>query len=575
MATTTKSKKTPPKTVKKSPVKTTLKKEKKATPKNSYNKKLKKEINHVVIIYPFTYINPYMALPPIAAEYMQAGIAHAGKSVTLLDMRYEGDVQEELNQADLVCIQGYFEDCSIFGKWNIHVIDEILEQVPENTPIVAGGTGFSDHEEAMLRYPKVDIVIRGNPEIPMIELLKKGSPEKIDNLVYRTGKKVHLNRRIIHALDEEIYPKRSLRNPRYEYHIAGIKVDLLRAAVGCNYRCKFCFEYGKDFDGTYLKWQGRSAQSIHNELQEIDAPLVGWVDDDMTTDMQMLSDLSDLLLASKTKKLFMGTGRIDHVVKSNVEALKKMERAGFLALSFGVESLKNETLKFYGKGQTIDSIEESMKMMQKTNILLICNFILGSPGETEEDMMEMLFFGRKWNVDTLVTNRFRMKKDALMYDMVVDPKTGEDRPNMKRVRGEELARIKYKIKFGQRSPLRVWLLLLKLYRHRGMFLDPFYFFFSILDTAIKHTWLEKTLILPGFFKFMKFIFWLPPVRWISWAIAWILTPPVKLLNYLFELIDNKLGISTSILPKFFLFLKGRLYDKQRENINKPKASQAK
>jgi len=62
-----------------------------------------------------------------------------------------------------------------------------------------------------------------------------------------------------------------------------------------------------------------------------------------------------------------------------------------LALSFGVESLNDETLKFYGKGQKTEDIERAMRLMQKTNILLFCSFILGSPGETEQDMMDMLW----------------------------------------------------------------------------------------------------------------------------------------------------------------------------------------
>lgn len=534
--------------------------------KTTYQQKASGQLKKAIVVYPFTYINPYQAFPPVAAEYMQAGFAAAGLECQLIDMRYESDmeaVKKQLATADVVGIHGYFEDCSLFGKWGIHVISEVIEMVPDTTPLIAGGTGFTDFEEALKEHPKIDIVVRGNPETPLMQLFERGGdPTKVENLVFRVGKKIEKTKRVIHALPEDIYPRRDLRNPRYEYHIVGIKVDLIRAAVGCNYRCKFCFEYGKDFDGSFMSWQGRSADSLLEELKTIDAPLVGWVDDDMTTDMEMLGELSEKLLQSKIKKLYMGTGRIDHVIKSNVESLKKMERAGFLALSFGVESLKDETLKFYGKGQTLTSIEKSMKMMQQTNIFLICNFILGSPGETEEDMMEMLWFGRKWNVDTLVTNRFRMQEDSPMYSLIHN-KDGSVKPGMERIDGEELARIKYKIKFGQRTPLRIWLMLLKLYKHKGMVFDPSYIFVSAFDQAIKHTWLEKTLVLPLFFKLLKLILKFPPIRWINWLIAMILYYPVKGINYVFELIDRRLQISTSLMPRFFLFLKDRLYEKQR------------
>ena len=47
----------------------------------------------------------------------------------------------------------------------------------------------------------------------------------------------------------------------------------------------------------------------------------------------------------------------------------------FVALAFGVESLKDETLKFYRKVQTMEGVERGMKMINETNILLLCNFL--------------------------------------------------------------------------------------------------------------------------------------------------------------------------------------------------------
>lgn len=537
----------------------------------SYLKK-KREINHVVIVYPFTYINPYYALPPIAAEYLQAGVLETKTKVTLLDMRYEKNVSEYLKTADLVCLYGYFEDCSIFGKWKIHIIPEVLSMIPETTPVVAGGTGFKDYEEVFRIYPKIDVIIRGNPEIPIMELLNSGSPENVKNLVYRKDDKAVYTERVIHPLLENIYPRRRFRNPKYNYHVMGIKTDLLRAGIGCNYRCKFCFEYGKDFDGDFMRWQGRSAKSLLQEIQEIDASIVGWVDDDMTADMKTLEDLSDLLIANKIQKLYGGTGRIDHVLKSSVETLKKMEKAGVIALSFGVESLKDETLKLYGKGQNVKNVEKAMQMMQETNILLICNFILGSPGETEKDIMDMLWFGRRWNVDTLVTNRFRLQEDSPLYDIVYDRKTGKVREGMERVEGDALARIKYKVKFGQRTPFRMILSLLKLYRHEGMFIEPLYLLCCALETITRHTILEKTKIFPLAIKGAKTILVFAPVRHFFRITAVLLTPVIRFVNAVFEAIDKKLEISTGILPSLFSYLDKKVYKKQRikAQVNSPK-----
>jgi tRNA A37 methylthiotransferase MiaB len=531
----------------------------------SFLEKKKDNIQNVVVVFPFTYVNPYNAMPPVAAEYLQAGILATGRNAILLDMRFEIDIREHLESADLVCLYGHFEDCSMFVKRDIHVINEVLDQIPAHTPIVAGGTNFNDPEKAFSKFPKVDVIILENPETCIRELLDSEDFESVTNIAYQNNGQLIKTQRIIHPLPEDIYPNRKVRNPKYKYHAIGIPIDLVRAGIGCNYQCNFCYQYGKDFDGSFRRWQGRSAQSLFNEMQEIEAPLVGWVDDDMTAGMKALDELSGMLIANGIQKLFAGTGRIDHVnryvEKNGTEVLKRLEKAGLLALSFGVESLNPKTLKFYNKGQSLASIEKAMRLMNKTNILLVCNFIFGSPGETEADMMDMLWFGRKWNVDTVVTNRMGFPEDSDIHRAIYD-ENGNFRPGMEMITGKELERIKYNVKFGQRTPFRILLSLLKLYRHRGMFLDPTYLFCCALETLTQKSWLEKTRVFPWILKITKRIVVVPWVRQVLRVLAIIATPPAKLLNWLFELIDKPTGLSTKLLPRFFLYLTKGMYKRQ-------------
>lgn len=533
---------------------------------NSFVRKCQGKIPSVTVIYPFTYNNPYYCLPPLAAEYVQAAVHATGRNAALYDMRFESDIRKAIEKSDCICLFGFHEDCSIFGKWKYHVIDEIIEQIPETTPVIAGGTGFTDIDTILNKYEKIDIIIQGNPEYPIINLLESGSPVDIPNLVYREDDRIVKNKRELYSLPEKIYPQRHLRKKEYRYHGFGIGIDLVRAAVGCNYQCKFCYQYGKAFDGEQLKWRSRSAESLYNEISEISAPIILWVDDDMTTDMVMLRDLAELLLQNEIQKLFAGTGRLDHVLKGDVLTLQLLEKAGFVALAFGVESLKPETLKLYGKGHSIEKIEQAMKMMQKTNILLTCNFIFGSPGETEEDMMDMLWFGRKWDVDTVVTNRLQLQRDSELYRMTHNMETGEPFDGYERITGDDLAAIKYRVKFGQRTPTRLLLSILKLYRHKGMFIDPMYIVCSILLEMTRFTFLEKTMIVPYVLKGTKAFLAFSPTRSVMRIAAVIATPPVYALNFLFEKADRKLNLSTKYLPQLLLAFRKNVYKKQKRQV---------
>ena len=95
-----------------------------------------------------------------------------------------------------------------------------------------------------------------------------------------------------------------------------------------------------------------------------------------------------------------------------------------------------------------------------------------------------------------------------------------------------------------------------------MFIDPIYLFCCMLETMTQHTWLEKTRIFPFLLRIIKRVVIFPPFRHLLRWIAIILTPPLKAANWLFEVIDRYLGLSTKMLPSFFLYLSDGVYKKQ-------------
>ena len=180
----------------------------------SFLQKKKKDIKNTVVVFPFTYVNPHNALPPIAAEYLQAGILETGRNAILLDMRYEIDIKDYLETADLVCLYGHFEDCSMFVKRNIHVINEVLDQIPPQTPIVAGGTNFNDPEKAFELFPKVDVIILENPETCIMELLDGEQFEAVDNIAYRKNGKVIRTKHVIQCASRDYLSSQKFSKPQ-------------------------------------------------------------------------------------------------------------------------------------------------------------------------------------------------------------------------------------------------------------------------------------------------------------------------------------------------------------------------
>jgi hypothetical protein len=313
-----------------------------------------------------------------------------------------------------------------------------------------------------------------------------------------------------------------------------------------------------------MKWQGRTAESIFEELKLSSAVFVALMDDDLLVDMDKIDKLCDMIIQSKMKKIFAGTSRTNYIL-GREKTLKKMEKAGFLGISYGVESPYERTLKFYKKGVNARMNSEGLKVMNKTNILVSASFVLGSPGETKKDILNYLKYCHRHDIDSAVTNRLRVPKGTELYEELYDPLTGNPKEDekYKRIEGKELEQIKYAVKYGQRTPLRILLIFIKLARHKGMPIDPFYLLMSVINTVTKGTTLQRVAPLRWAIKFLMFVFKSTPWRAFNRFMATIIYWPVRIINRAWEQIDDTLGISIRILPKIFNLFYQKTYMKQK------------
>jgi hypothetical protein len=273
------------------------------------------------------------------------------------------------------------------------------------------------------------------------------------------------------------------------------------------------------------------------------------MDDDLMVDMDKMDRLCDMIIRAKMKKILAGTSRTNYLI-GREKTLKKMERAGFLGISYGVESPYERTLKFYKKGVNEKMNAAGLKAMNTTNILVSASFVLGSPGESRKDILNYLKYCHKHNIDSAVTNRLRVPKGTELYDELYDPATGEARPDekYKRIEGKELEQVKYAIKYGQRTPLRILLIILKLTRHRGMPIDPMYLLMSVINTVTRGTAAQRFAPSRWMLKLLTSFFGSVPWRIFNKSLAVVVYWPVRAVNRAWELIDDNLGISITILP---------------------------
>jgi radical SAM superfamily enzyme YgiQ (UPF0313 family) len=76
-----------------------------------------------------------------------------------------------------------------------------------------------------------------------------------------------------------------------------------------------------------------------------------------------------------------------------------MARAGCKRINYGIESANPEVLKMLRKGITPEQSEEAVRMTKEAGIEVQAYFMIGSPRETKEQIMNTIAFANKLNPD--------------------------------------------------------------------------------------------------------------------------------------------------------------------------------
>ena len=379
---------------------------------------------HVLALNPyFAHTTAIMGLfPPTGLEYIVASMKDLVGKVTQLDLRYEKVYQDPATlsafirrDVDLVCV-------SIRWHTQFDRICDFVAQLPDEVPIVVGGYEATlEVEKLFERCPNIDMVVRGEGE-EIIKQIVKGVPfEDIRGLSFRrNGQIVHNENQVLPDLAHIAYPDRSLRRHEYYWLQGGCRLsrqsfDTVLTTRGCPFKCKFC-TFSLNPLGQKREYTERPIESVVEELKSITADIVLFSDDNLFTNLQRSEKLCDLIVENGIKKDFVVQARVD--IAKHPRILDKAQRAGFKIFLLGVESPHDRILSQLQKGITQQVIRDSMAVLTQYNFLLHGYFIYGNIGETEEEMLYIAKFAQEVGLDTISFQKLRIEKFSPLKELV-------------------------------------------------------------------------------------------------------------------------------------------------------------
>ena len=369
------------------------------------------------------FLNPYIEstatsimglFPPTGLEYVAASAKPLADKTTLLDLRYEKDLCDPNKLVDF--IQREIDIIFVTVGWDrqFKEICALLNLMPDNIPLVVGGYKATEEVLELFRdCPKIDIIVRGEGEETIKEILKGLPLENILGISYKAGGKVvHNKNRPLQEVDAIKTPDRSLRRNKYRLILNGVNVtnatfDTILSARGCPFNCKFC-TFSLNPLGQKRLYAARSVLSVIKEIEQITANTVLFSDDNFFTNMKRAEDICDLIIARKIKKRFIAQARIEIAKHPNL--LDKMVKAGFKVLLVGIESPHDRILAELNKGFDSDTVKKCFAVLKKYPIYYHGYFIYGNIGETEEEMLCISKFAKEISLDSITFQKLRIEK---------------------------------------------------------------------------------------------------------------------------------------------------------------------
>lgn len=334
---------------------------------------------------------------PIGLEYIAASLENIVDEINIVDMELEQSSFHSFLDAlnpDLVAIT-----MSATDHYEGLRIAKIAKE--KGCITVLGGYHPTAIPDELLLHPQVDLIVRGEGEYTMRELVQKDSFGDIPGLSYKKdGKIIHnRDRQLIHDLDALPFPARQLRRHEYKDHVIiekGREREVITMSRGCWGRCSFCCE--PMICRGYQRF--RSPENVMEELLEIVSfhkrqPLFIFVTDPNFMGFpQWVDHFCDLLHQENLDIKFSVLVRADNVVR-NPDIVRKMCENGILSYEMGIESPKAEDLKNIRKNITLEMQEKAVKILADNGAWVGGTFVIGLPGQTEDEIKRFPTYARE------------------------------------------------------------------------------------------------------------------------------------------------------------------------------------
>ncbi|OGD52695.1 hypothetical protein A3K80_04325, partial [Candidatus Bathyarchaeota archaeon RBG_13_38_9] len=388
----------------------------------------------ILLVYPP--ITVYDPDPTIPSAQPVLGLAYLGSylealhhEVRIMDalalginnvQRVEGGTRYGLSEEDILTIIWEFDPdlvgvTCMFSSYSTdaHRLAAIVKDYNHAAPVIFGGAHSSICPEWVLKDENVDIVVFGEGEITMSELVSKlqrgEGISEVRGIAFRQDGRIVKNkpREFMTDIDSIPLPARHLlpmgiylNNSKSPYNIR-FPATTVVTSRGCPGNCVFCSIHSV----WGHRWRYRDPKSVVDEIEHLikqyNVREIEFLDDNIAASNKRLEAICDEIIRRKLNIKWATPNGIAYWTLDE-KLLRKMKKSGCYRLTFGIESGNIATRKFIGKTHSLESAKKIIGHANKIGLWTVCTFIIGFPYEKKDSIMDTVRFAVESGTDFAV-----------------------------------------------------------------------------------------------------------------------------------------------------------------------------
>jgi anaerobic magnesium-protoporphyrin IX monomethyl ester cyclase len=361
-------------------------------------------------------------LTPLGIAYLGAVLEKNGYSVDVIDCQAQkiahNSFEHEIgkHQPKVVGITS----TTLTYKSALKIAATAKQVHPDCITILGGCHATFWDYKALEECPQLDIVVRKEGEYTLLEIVNRLKENRhIDDVLGTTcwkNKKIIRNedRPYIENLDDLPFPAHHLL-PLKRLRKQGKVIFPLTTSRGCVYWCNFCTAvrmFGR-------RYRMRNPKNVVDEIQFLNekygATQFTFSDDTFTVDQARVRKICEDVRNRRLKVQWDCETRVDMVTR---DLLKKMKKAGCIAVWFGVESGCQNVLDSMEKDVNLAQTRRAFKWAHEAGLMTIASVILGFPGETKDTVLKTVKFVEELNPNDVGYHIATPYPGTPMYDFV-------------------------------------------------------------------------------------------------------------------------------------------------------------